>query len=309
MRVSIIIPVYNEEGVIGDCLRSLEKQNIRDFEVVVVDDGSNDRTFEILSEIRISNFKFRVLRQEHKGAGAARNLGAKRARGEILVFVDADMTFNKNFIRKLIAPIMAGRAVGSYTNNEEVSNWENVWARCWNYNEGIRGKSRQRRLKRGGPGWWLERMAFMVSERNISEKKFEEEMAAHEKKVLRAVIKERFEKVGGYTPGGYTDDYTLGEKMEGAKIEATEAKIYHRNPDSLKEVFRQARWAGKRRYRMGWVGLGVAAVRVCFPVTAIAGIMKAVRYRSAAFVIFKVVYNTGITMGLISYYLFGRGAK
>ena len=90
MKISVIIPTYNEESVILDCLRSLASQSLKDFEIIVVDDGSTDTTVEKLEDVM-------VLHQNHLGAGAARNLGAKQAKGDILVFVDADMTFDRNF--------------------------------------------------------------------------------------------------------------------------------------------------------------------------------------------------------------------
>src|SRR3972149_5566353 len=101
MKISVIIPTYNETSVIGECLRSLSKQSYKDFEIIVVDDGSTDSTFQSASKFQIPNSKFQILHGEHLGAGAARNLGASHAKGEILVFVDADMTFDRDFLRNL----------------------------------------------------------------------------------------------------------------------------------------------------------------------------------------------------------------
>src|SRR5258708_40324123 len=100
MKVSVIIPVYNEEEVIGECLSSLKKQSAKDFEIIVVDDGSYDSTLEILQA-----FDVRIFKQNHHGPGVARNLGAKHAKGKILVFVDADMTFDRDFVKNLSKPI------------------------------------------------------------------------------------------------------------------------------------------------------------------------------------------------------------
>ena len=72
--ISIVIPVFNEERYIGKCLNSLENQNFKDFEVIVVDDGSTDRSAEI-----VKRYSVRLLRQRHKGPGAARNLGANES--------------------------------------------------------------------------------------------------------------------------------------------------------------------------------------------------------------------------------------
>src|SRR3989344_8477717 len=129
MKVSVIIPVYNEEKVIQYCLESLKNQTFRDMEIIVVDDGSTDRTQELVKGVML-------LIQDHKGPGEARNFGAKQAKGEILVFVDADMTFDKDFIKELIKPIITEKSKGTFSKDEKVSNWDNIWAKCWNINEG-----------------------------------------------------------------------------------------------------------------------------------------------------------------------------
>ncbi len=279
MRVSVIIPVYNEEKVIKDCLVSLSKQKMGDFEVILVDDGSTDKTLEVMSELRINNYELRVLRQKHLGPGMARNLGAKHAKGDILVFVDADMTFDRVFSKKLIAPIVSGKAKGTFSKEEYISNWNNVWARCWNYNENL---PRRRRHPDNYPD---------------------------RQKVFRAIKKSEFARVGGFSSGGYTDDYTLFEKLGFEAEAAVGARFYHENPDNLKEVFNQAKWVAKRKYKLGIAGFFYALLRVSLPMSKLVGIYKSIRYRTAAFLIFKIVYNTGITVGIIDYYLFGKGTK
>ena len=75
--ISVIIPTYNEESVILECLNSLSKQSLRNFEIIVVDDGSTDKTLQVLSDLRSKIYDLRILRQEHKGAGAGKKLGSK----------------------------------------------------------------------------------------------------------------------------------------------------------------------------------------------------------------------------------------
>ena len=93
-EVSVIIPAYNEEQYIGACLESLLNQTHPSYEAIVVDDGSTDRTVEVIRSFN----GVRLLRQDHSGPGGAYNLGAQHARGDILVFVDAGMTFVPDFI-------------------------------------------------------------------------------------------------------------------------------------------------------------------------------------------------------------------
>lgn len=279
MKISVIIPTYNEEKDVGECLTSLLGQSEKDIEIIVVDDGSNDETLNVLEKIKNGNEKINILKQKHLGAGAARNLGAKRARGEILVFVDADMTFDKDFLEKLVAPIVKGRVKGTFSKEEIVSNWESLWARSLNIEEGWEEK------RRHGKNY------------------------PNEQWVFRAVLKSEFERVGGYDPGGYADDWSLGKKLGYKAVKAGGAKFYHKNPDTLKEVFQQARWIGKREYKFGKLGFLFALIRSSFPFSIIIGVIKAVINIEPFFLIFKVVYDLGVFIGISDYLLTGKGAK
>jgi glycosyltransferase involved in cell wall biosynthesis len=88
--ISIIIPAYNVEPVIAETLASVQQQTFRDFEAIVVDDGSEDRTSEIVRQFVEKDARFILLRQENAGVSAARNAALKRARGELIAFLDAD---------------------------------------------------------------------------------------------------------------------------------------------------------------------------------------------------------------------------
>src|SRR5688500_5523951 len=101
MKVSVIIPVYNEEKYVSDCLDSLLEQT-QTLEIIVIDDGSTDKTPEILDRYIK---KIKILKQNHLGPAVARNLGAKQSSGDILVFADADMEFENDFVKQLIRPI------------------------------------------------------------------------------------------------------------------------------------------------------------------------------------------------------------
>lgn len=276
MKVSVIIPTYNEEKVIGECLKSLAAQTYENMEIIVVDDGSTDATIQ-----RVTSHESRVtvLRQEHKGPGAARNLGAKHASGEILVFVDADMTFERDFIENLVDPIIKGKAKGTFSKEEFVSNPQNIWSQCWGVNEG-----------------WEEGRRHPKNYANTQ-------------KVFRAILKSEFDKVGGFSKRGYTDDWTLSEKLDYEAVNAPGARFYHKNPETLVEVFRQARWIGKRRYKLGTVGTLVALVRTSLPISLLVGLIKSLWYRRPAFLIFKALYDLGIFVGAISSIFGGSSAK
>src|ERR1700751_565412 len=82
---SIIIPTFNRAGLLQQALESVAQQTFRDFETLVVDDGSTDVTPQVAA-----SFGARLLRQENRGPGAARNLGIQHARGNYIAFLDSD---------------------------------------------------------------------------------------------------------------------------------------------------------------------------------------------------------------------------
>lgn len=90
MKFSIIVPVYNVEAYLDDCLSSLQSQDFADFEVICVNDGSTDRSREILSEWAGKMPQIRVIDRVNGGLSAARNTGLETASGDYVVFVDSD---------------------------------------------------------------------------------------------------------------------------------------------------------------------------------------------------------------------------
>lgn len=280
MKISVIIPTYNEEKVILSCLESLSKQSLKDFEVIVVDDGSIDLTIQNINpQIFQKYFPIKILTQKHLGAGAGRNLGARSAKGDILVFVDADMTFDRNFLKMLTKPIISKKTKGTFSKNEYVANWNNVWAKCWNINEGWENKKRH-------------------------PKKYPDKQ-----KVFRAILKKEFDRVGGFTPGGYNDDWSLAEKLGYEADVAPNAIFYHKNPESLKEVFNHAKWVGKRPYKFGLLGSLFALIRSSFPISILIGLLKAVIHQQFGFILFKIVFDLGIFLGIVNFLLFKKGSK
>lgn len=269
--VSIIIPVYNEEKYLPFCLSSLKEQSFKDFEVIVVDDGSTDRSSSLAQD-----FGTRVLVQNHQGTGKARNLGAKKAKGKILVFVDADMKFDKDFLKYLIKPILEGKTVGTFQEEELVANSENIWARCWSFNSDL---PQERRRPFNLP-------------KKIG--------------VFRAILKEQFSKVGGFNPGkGYMDDGTLAEKLKIQAIMASGSKCYHFNPESLKEIFFSARWIGKSgQFPRNFENLLRYSLLNSLRIGLRNFLIRKLPFR---FIIFKIVYDLGMFWGIF----FGKkgGAK
>ena len=99
--VSIIIPAFNHKEALETCLKSIEAQTYSNLEIIVVDDGSTDGT-EVAFASQSSTHPYRFVRQENRGAPAARNAGAQMANGTFLIFVDADVTLQKDAIERMV---------------------------------------------------------------------------------------------------------------------------------------------------------------------------------------------------------------
>lgn len=100
--VSVVIPVYNGEQVIQACLRSVLAQDVSDMEIIVVDDGSTDGTWDVLQRMAGEDERIRPVHQENGGVSNARNRGLKECRGEYIRFVDADDVLPAGSMRALL---------------------------------------------------------------------------------------------------------------------------------------------------------------------------------------------------------------
>ena len=92
VKVSVIVPVYNSEAFIRQTAEYILGQSLKDIEIIFVDDGSTDKTREILEEISKTDDRVKVLHQQNSFAGAARNYGFRESSGKYLVFWDADFS-------------------------------------------------------------------------------------------------------------------------------------------------------------------------------------------------------------------------
>lgn len=90
VKVSIIIPIYNSQMYLEQCLKSAFNQTMKDIEIICVDDGSTDTSSQILDQYAEADSRIRVISQNNQGAGSARNIGLKNARGKYIAFLDSD---------------------------------------------------------------------------------------------------------------------------------------------------------------------------------------------------------------------------
>lgn len=99
-KFSVIVPVYKVESVLPRCIESILNQTVTDFELILIDDGSPDRSGTICDEYAAKDPRIRVIHQKNGGVSRARNAGLDAARGEYIVFVDSDDWVDPDFLEK-----------------------------------------------------------------------------------------------------------------------------------------------------------------------------------------------------------------
>lgn len=101
--VSIIIPMYNVELFIHKCVNSVIEQTYKNIEIILIDDGSPDKSGDIAEELAITEKRIKVIRTKNNGVSSARNLGIKLSKGDYLVFVDSDDYLSPDYVDYMIS--------------------------------------------------------------------------------------------------------------------------------------------------------------------------------------------------------------
>ena len=128
MKVSIIVPIYNCEKTLKICVDSILKQTYKNIEVILVDDGSSDSSYDICKKFESIDQRINVFRQENDGASSARNLGILHSNGKYIMFVDADDYIENNMLQTLIDKaetenadfVMCGMTLDTYNSNGDL---------------------------------------------------------------------------------------------------------------------------------------------------------------------------------------------
>lgn len=129
--VSVILPAYNRQDYIEECIRSVQAQSHQNFEIIVIDDGSTDGTPALCRQLAEQDSRIRLLTGNHTGVSAARNKGLDEAQGAFVFFLDSDDVINPLLLETLVNGMqdtgakMAGTAVSSVSKN----NWPKVQER------------------------------------------------------------------------------------------------------------------------------------------------------------------------------------
>lgn len=236
MLVSIIIPVYNEEKDIKDVLDSITKQTYpqEKIETIVIDDKSTDKTVEIAKK-----YPVKIIKGKHEGVGAARNLGIKNSKGEIIFFVDADQVLDKNYVKEMVN-IFRDKNVAGASGLELLYNKNSLIAKL---------------------SYLKKRLGYETS--NLVP--------------LGAVRKEIIKKIGFINPKyGMYDDWEFAKRVSKKYriVKTKKAKFYHKEPDNIKEIYRQCKWTAKsnlflllrKEYKKALVNFGFIFLNALLPV-------------------------------------------
>lgn len=257
--VTVIVPFYNEEKHIEQCFQTLRIQTYSNIEIIAIDDGSTDNSRKIAKK-----YVDILLKQKHQGPGVARNKAARIAKGKILVFADADMYFDENYIKMLVKPIIEKKAFATFTNEEKLANRNNIWVKCGNIDNQIPSKLRFRKST----------MSF----------------------VARAILKKLFIKLGGMKPHlGYRDDHLFVDTDYRA-IPTKSAICYHFNPSTLMEVYFSARWNGKSPAISTHK---INLLRFSIINSFIISFQKILKGAPLDFLIYKIFFDFGIFTGIL----------
>ena len=115
MKLSIIIPAYNTEEYIGQCIESVLNIKEIENEIIIINDGSTDKTFEIVKKYESKNSNIKLINQDNQGASVARNRGIKESTGDYIYFLDSDDWIETGSFEKIVKGIE-----NDYNNNEEI---------------------------------------------------------------------------------------------------------------------------------------------------------------------------------------------
>ena len=267
-----IVAARNEERHIAECVVSLLDQTWRPLEILVVDDGSTDRTAEIVRSFP----GVHLLTQTHRGKARAVNAAAEVAKGDLLLFLDGDLVLDPDYVERLATPIVARECVGTAHATERVANPGNRWAACYQVRAGL---PPDRRLA--------------LSDAQLAEGSI----------VYRAVLASEFRRVGGFDDVGYLDDQTLFPKLGVRARWVSEAKCAHYNAETAGEVFAMGVWGAHSIFVLH----GRRALLHYLPLLSVPRALRAAsRKRRPCVAVFEAVYEAGVCAGLLRRLLTGQ---
>jgi len=246
--VSVIIPAYNEEKTINECIESFLNQSYGNIEIIVVDDGSTDKTYHKASCYHIKIVKL----DRNYGQSHARNVGLKEARGDIIVFAEADAKYSSNYIEVIIEPLIRSEKIGGSIACQRVawSDKNNVLVRYWNtrFDEPVRMATIEG-LRPVISAWAFRREIF--EEVGL----YDEMLRCGEDVDLVNRIKKAGYKIAAITYSNTSSERVLIE-TESYKVIAIPEKCYmfHKEPDTFIKLIKRTWWGAVncKKFRERW---------------------------------------------------------
>lgn len=163
-KISVIVPVYNTKKYLDSCMRSIAHQTLEDLEIILVDDGSNDGSYDLCEEWKKKDSRILLIHQKNRGLGGARNTAMRKASGEFILFVDSDDWIDENCCEDLYNSAIDNQSdlvlMGETIFNEDKQNYEGSWRNYYGEKPAIVTKSNF--VKCISPAWGrLYRTAFI----------------------------------------------------------------------------------------------------------------------------------------------------
>ncbi|MBD3204847.1 glycosyltransferase [Candidatus Bathyarchaeota archaeon] len=219
MDISVVIPVLNSVSTIGGCIRSLKKQSISPYEIIVVDGGSNDGTIELLEKLDVD-----LITDRGETPGQARNTGMEKASGEVTMFCDSDCLAGNNLLYYHLK---------GYSDRDDISGVMGTIRNCYpgnpvaEYFQKLVLTSEWGSIKRDGTVNRLATANFSVIKEELEGLRFNESLTSVEDTELFYRLKRNQKKIL-YEPRGY---------------------VYHHNPDTIKKLYEKFKWYGRGIYQ------------------------------------------------------------
>ena len=133
VKISIIVPVYNSEKSLQKCLQSIHIQKYKEFEVVIINDGSTDNSLNIIEEFTAKDGRFKSFSKPNTGVSSSRNFGLSKSRGDYVTFIDSDDTIESNYLLSYIDKINKNKSdlicqgyISIYYNYKTITKLENI---------------------------------------------------------------------------------------------------------------------------------------------------------------------------------------
>jgi len=215
--ISIIVPAYNRAEEIEEFLSSFEAQSSKNFEVIVVDDGSTDTTKQV-AEKHATNLDLRYFFQKNKGPGAARNLGMENAKGEIFVFIDSDCAVPIDYIENLTRHL-DNENFGAFGGPDTCHESFSPFLKAINYS-----------------------MTSFIGTGGTRGSKGKQLAKYYPRSFNMGIKKEVFDTIGGMNSLRHGQDMEFSNRIYNAGFKVTyfdDVKVYHKRRTNLKKFFKQ----------------------------------------------------------------------